>query len=355
MTLFSELPDEIREDVSIYLSPAEKILKALTPFEDAENKKGHVWVLLTNFSVIFHTCEKDKESLIALIERKDIKEIEYFEREKDIQITFVPKRNNINVTKLTFSQNKQTELEDFCEDLAELITYKREKDGMVQVFCESVAKDTEEVLSKSEIIKKEASLAEKIAFLTTQDNLLKEEILETKKRIQSPLPLVSSLEPFAKISDNNLKHIVSSIKLDSTSTSAKPLVDSAKSEKITVKTVEAPAAQKAELKPEPKQESEFEPELEQQSEPEKKTEENLDFDRLTLPPLRKKPANSYEKVEIPETLFEPNASESIKPQFEDITLEENERRPLHIFVATAVSLLIAYIWFKFFKFIEKNT
>jgi hypothetical protein len=46
--------------------------------------------------VIFHTCKKNKEPLIALMARKDIKEIEYYEREKDIQITFVPKKNTLN-------------------------------------------------------------------------------------------------------------------------------------------------------------------------------------------------------------------------------------------------------------------
>ena len=348
MTSSGRLPEEIREDVSIYLSPAEKILKALTPFEaieDVEDKRGRLWVLLTNFSVIFHTCEKNKEPLIALMARKDIKEIEYYEREKDIQITFVPKKNTLNVTKLTFSQTKQTELEDFCEDLAELITYKKEKDGIVQVFCESVAKNTDEVLSKSEIIKKEVSLAEKIAFLTTQDNLLKEEILETKKRIQSPLPLVSSLEPFTKLSDSNLKHTVSSINLDSNSSYTKPLVAPVKNERITVKTVEATAV----VQPE----RQYDPQPEPKREAEKQLEE--EFDRLALPPLRKKLNNSYEKVEIPETLFDSPETEAVETQFEDITLEENETRPLHIFATTAVSLLIAYIWYKFFKFIEKNT
>lgn len=348
MTSSGGLPEEIREDVTIYLLPAEKILKALTPFEsseDVEDKRGHLWVLLTNFSVIFHTCEKNKEPLIALMARKDIKEIEYYEREKDIQITFVPKKNTLNVTKLTFSQTKKTELEDFCEDLAELITYKKEKDGIVQVFCESVAKNTDEVLSKSEIIKKEVSLAEKIAFLTTQDNLLKEEILETKKRIQSPLPLVSSLEPFTKLSDSNLKHTVSSINLDSNSSYTKPLVAPVKNEKITVKTVEATAV----VQPE----RQYDPQPEPKREAEKQLEE--EFDRLALPPLRKKLNNSYEKVEIPETLFDSPETEAVETQFEDITLEENETRPLHIFATTAVSLLIAYIWYKFFKFIEKNT
>jgi hypothetical protein len=43
-----------------------------------------------------------------------------------------------------------------------------------------VAKNTDEVLSKSEIIKKEVSLAEKIAFLTTQDNLLKKKFSKQK-------------------------------------------------------------------------------------------------------------------------------------------------------------------------------
>ncbi len=71
-------------------------------------------------------------------------------------------------------------------------------------------------------------------------------------------------------------------------------------------------------------ERQYDPQPEPKREAEKQLEE--EFDRLALPPLRKKLNNSYEKVEIPETLFDSPETEAVETQFEDITLEENETR-----------------------------
>lgn len=128
----ASLPENIRNDIGIYFAPAEKILKALTPF--AAGAPGQVWLILTNQSVIFHTREAGKEALVALLSRKDIKEIEYFQKKSGVQLTFIPTRNSQKVSRLNFGPEKQEELEDFCEELADLINFKKETASGIKIY-----------------------------------------------------------------------------------------------------------------------------------------------------------------------------------------------------------------------------
>jgi len=129
------LPEAIKSDISIYLAPGEKILKAIKSDAERTASKGQVWLILSTGSVIFHTCEIGKEPIIALLSRRDIREIEYFQRLQEVVLTFVPARSPQNVTRLSFANSQRPELEDFCDDLADLISFKKETAGGVKTYA----------------------------------------------------------------------------------------------------------------------------------------------------------------------------------------------------------------------------
>ncbi len=135
----ASLPEDIRQDISIYLAPEETVLKALSPFGNKTSASGQVWLILTSHSIVFHTRETGKEPLIAMLARKDIHEIEYFQRPVGVQLTFVPVGNSQKVSKLNFSNEKLEELEDFCEDLADLISFRKETASGVKTYSPAPA------------------------------------------------------------------------------------------------------------------------------------------------------------------------------------------------------------------------
>lgn len=134
MPQISKLPEKIKSDISIYLAPEEKLLKAVSSLKTGTGQAGQVWLILTSHSVFFHTCQSGKEPVIALIERKALREIEYFQRPEEIVLTFVPARNPNNTTRLPFSIENRAELESFCEDLADLISFKKETATGVKTY-----------------------------------------------------------------------------------------------------------------------------------------------------------------------------------------------------------------------------
>ncbi|KAF1082088.1 MAG: hypothetical protein GQF41_1728 [Candidatus Rifleibacterium amylolyticum] len=147
------LPEAIKSDISIYLAPDEKVLKAIRSDAERTASKGQVWLILSTGSVIFHTCEIGKEPIIALLSRREIREIEYFQRLNEVVLTFVPARSPQNVTRLSFANSQRPELEDFCDDLADLISFKKETAGGVKTYAAPVVSsptpDTQELPSSA--------------------------------------------------------------------------------------------------------------------------------------------------------------------------------------------------------------
>ena len=135
----ASLPEDIRQDIGIYLAPEETVLKALSPFGNKTAASGQVWLILTSHSIVFHTCETGKEPLIAMLARKDIHEIEYYQRPAGVQLTFIPVGNSQKVSKLNFSNEKLRELEDFCEDLADLISFRKETASGIKTYSPAPA------------------------------------------------------------------------------------------------------------------------------------------------------------------------------------------------------------------------
>ncbi|GAB4274446.1 MAG: hypothetical protein Kow0029_14800 [Candidatus Rifleibacteriota bacterium] len=130
----AEIPEEVRQDISIYLGPQEKILKAVSSISGKIEAIGEIWLILTTHSIFFHTREFKKEPVIALISRNDLKEIDYFQKQSEISLAFFPKKKQGNVTRLTFPIEKKEELENWCEDVADLINFRMETATGVKVY-----------------------------------------------------------------------------------------------------------------------------------------------------------------------------------------------------------------------------
>lgn len=158
------IPEKIKQDIAIYLSPEEKIIKALSA---ASGKTaGEVWLILTSRSIFFHTCEPEKEPVVALIGRNEIKEIDYFQKPAEIVLTFIPAKNQGNTTRLSFSIDKKDELEDFCDDIADLINFRMETASGVKIYPkpdEKLATPVKPAEKKPEPAKVEAAKAQPAA------------------------------------------------------------------------------------------------------------------------------------------------------------------------------------------------
>jgi hypothetical protein len=129
-----KLPDNIKQDLSIYLAPDEKILKSINIASGKFETTGQIWLVLTDKSILFHTKRHEKDPVVALIARNNIEEIDYFQKQSEIVLTFYPKKNRSNASRLTFPIASKAELEDFCEDLADLINFRLENKNGVKVY-----------------------------------------------------------------------------------------------------------------------------------------------------------------------------------------------------------------------------
>lgn len=139
MALPPEVPDSIRQEIAIYLGADERILKVISSMSERIEAVGEVWLILTNLSVFFFTRRHGREPVVALLARKDIREIEYFEKINGIVLTFVPERNPASSTRLSFPLSRKESLEDFCEDLADLIRFKKETPAGVKSYKQDAA------------------------------------------------------------------------------------------------------------------------------------------------------------------------------------------------------------------------
>ncbi len=129
------LPENVKQELQIYMGPEEKISGFIcTSGSTNSPAKGEIWLVQTNDSVYFHTVEFSKEPVVALLKKKDIKVVEYFQRPKEISLTFFPKGSLGNSTRITFPISQQIGLELFCEEIADLIYFKKETRQGIKVF-----------------------------------------------------------------------------------------------------------------------------------------------------------------------------------------------------------------------------
>lgn len=209
------LPDAIRSDISIYLAPDEKILKAIRSDAQRTASKGQVWLILSTGSVIFHTCETGKEPIIALLSRRDIREIEYFQRLKEVVLTFVPARSPQNVTRLSFSNEQRPELEDFCDDLADLISFKKETANGVKTYSAPVSPAPTDVAA-------DAAPSPGLRSAASAVKHSERAMPENREKIEPVSPAAPELKPDVKIVKTPVTSSDASEKLRQPSTPGKP-------------------------------------------------------------------------------------------------------------------------------------
>ena len=122
----NNLPVEVENDIALYLSDGELILKSVSPRSEQVGRLGELWLVLTDQSVVFHTRETNKESVVALIKRSRISEITYFQHSRGVTLTFIPLDAPRSQTRASFSADQKDEIEEFCEDLADRINFQAE-------------------------------------------------------------------------------------------------------------------------------------------------------------------------------------------------------------------------------------
>lgn len=189
MVSAAAIPENIRQDIAIYLAPGENIQKAIS--SESGKTVGELWLLLTTNSIFFHTREHKKEPVIALIGRDAVKEIDYFQKPAEIVLTFIPAKNQSNTTRLTFPIDKKTELEDFCEDLADLINFRMETKSGVKVYPKP--EEPEKDQKKSEK-KTETSPAKQEGIVTAKQESVKSEKPRTNESVRKE-PAKTQTEP----------------------------------------------------------------------------------------------------------------------------------------------------------------
>lgn len=126
MAVSSHLPDEIKKEIHIYLADDEKVLKAIGSTSGKLGAIGEIWLILTSLSVFFFTRRYGREPVVALIERKNLDKVEYLQKISDITLTFIPKRNPSSATRLSFPIEKHEDVDNFCEELADFIQFKKQ-------------------------------------------------------------------------------------------------------------------------------------------------------------------------------------------------------------------------------------
>lgn len=295
----ASLPENILSDIGIYLAADEKILKALSPFGAGSSAAGQVWLILTSHSVIFHTCEIGREPLVALLARRDIREIEYFQKQSGVQLTFVPTGKTQQVSRLNFTPDKQEELEDFCEELADLINFKKETASGVKIYsnAQSAAK---------------AAKAATVAATPTQQPQ------PSSQAVAKPAPQASRVDqPLSE--EVELRHAASALK------------HSDKAAKVPVSAA-MPAALPATA-----------PTAKPSDKPATSAEQAAQARPVTEKP-GKKPLFDPSEVKISKTPATDRSSES--------KVSGNDSLDIGYFItATLISLLVAFIWYKFFMLV----
>ncbi len=121
-----QLPESVLRDLQLYLSEGETIRKAISSASGVVGRMGELWMVLTDRTVYFHTREFGKEAVVALLMRRDIESILYFQSKRGYTLTFTPRSAPQNITRVSFPREQRDPLEDFCEELADLIEFQAE-------------------------------------------------------------------------------------------------------------------------------------------------------------------------------------------------------------------------------------
>ncbi|HOY66741.1 MAG TPA: hypothetical protein PLP29_07610 [Candidatus Ozemobacteraceae bacterium] len=126
MNTVPRLPEEVSRDLRLYLAEGEAVQKCIASASGMIGRLGELWMVLTDRTVLFHTREFGKEAVVALLPRRDIQSILYFQSRRGYTLTFTPRSSPQNITRVSFPRSQREVLEDFCGELADLIEFQAE-------------------------------------------------------------------------------------------------------------------------------------------------------------------------------------------------------------------------------------
>lgn len=290
MPSFPALPEKINNAIKNKLLSKEDIRAFLAPPESvSRSERPNVWIILTNYSIIFCIYEDNSEPIIDTLDLKNLQELEYIERKQNIHLDFIPFKKAGNSFKITYSLKRQDDINNFCEKIADYITYKKEKTYGIETFYQSLFKNSknneiEPSNEKKPDIKTQSkeSIEERQNKVAQQNLLLKEILSNSLKRSQNTQ--VSVLKPLKKLNDSDytsLPHTVSSIGKDRSNL----LPAAISGDKVEVKTVAATQINETD-----------------KNIKESKKEENIQkFHDSSIPTLRKTLKKSKDKATLQET------------------------------------------------------
>lgn len=126
MDTTSLLPETVLRDLQLYLAEGETIRKTISSASGLVGRLGELWMVLSDRAIYFHTREYGKEAVVALLPRRDIDSILYFQSKRGYTLTFTPRSAPQNITRVSFPREQRDPLEDFCEELADIIEFQAE-------------------------------------------------------------------------------------------------------------------------------------------------------------------------------------------------------------------------------------
>jgi len=126
MNTVPRLPEDVSRDLRLYLAEGETVQKCIASASGMIGRLGELWMVLTDRTILFHTREYGKEAVVALLPRRDVQSILYFQSRRGYTLTFTPRSSPQNITRVTFPRSQREVLESFCEELADLIEFQAE-------------------------------------------------------------------------------------------------------------------------------------------------------------------------------------------------------------------------------------
>ena len=131
MSRIQPLPQTILADITPYLCTDEKIEQALLQ----DNKKPNIiWLISTNQAIILHGQQPEQKPAIMVMALDDIKEIDYLQKDDDIQVVLYSGINK-NKAVFHFEPSAKDEVEKFFLAFGDLITYRlKSPEGKINVI-----------------------------------------------------------------------------------------------------------------------------------------------------------------------------------------------------------------------------
>lgn len=202
-----KVPQNVLKEISLYMSPGEKVLDAILSASGPVGKIGEIWMILTDLTVLFHTKEYGKDPVVALISRKDLQMVKYDHHPNGTTLVFVPSSRPRNTIKVPFPKNQRVHVNRFCEELSKTIPFELVGENDKRIL-ESPPEPQPEIKAKSTVVKPPAPPSSgPPASLRKTEPPKKEVVPEPPKSVQNPIvpPPPIETKPAGLPADSSVK------------------------------------------------------------------------------------------------------------------------------------------------------